>query len=196
MNTTTTRYAHICLDSSGQPYLTTAGTSLTAGLPTFSISAPVVCLADVIGSTSTSNNIASLYDTRTFTTTQKTAVVASTAVEDGMIVDVTTNGAVQPAASGSQKLNGVVIASNGTTSSTTPNAIIGLAGPANVKCVSTCTAGDFIKTSTTSGYGTTTASIPNNSFYFSVGNARNAFSNTCSSSSNCNGSVYVDFIVR
>lgn len=196
MNTTTTRYAHICLNSSGQPALTTPGTSLTAGLPSFNLSAPTLCLADVVGSTSTANNIASLYDTRTFTTTQKTAVVASTAVENGMIVDVTTNGAIQPAVSGSQKLNGVVIASDGSTSSTTPNAIIGLAGPANVKCVTTCNAGDFIKTSTTNGYGTTTTAIPNNSFYFSVGNARNAFSNTCSSSSNCNGSVYVDFIVR
>jgi hypothetical protein len=113
-----------------------------------------------------------------------------------MMVDVTTNGAVQPATSASQKLNGVVIATDGSTSSTTPNVIIGLAGPSNVKCTGTCSAGDFIKTSTTAGYGTTTTSIPNNSFYFSVGNARNAFSNTCTSASNCNGAVYVDFIVR
>lgn len=200
MNTGTTRFAHVCLDSSGQPYLTTASTTFTANMPVTDlsvlVSAPVLCLADVTGSTSTANNIAGLYDTRTFTTTQKTAVVASTAVENGMMVDVTTNGAVQPSTSSSQKLNGVVIATDGSTSSTTPNVIIGLAGPSSVKCTGTCSAGDFIKTSTTNGYGTTTTSIPNNSFYFSVGNARNAFSNTCTSASNCNGSVYVDFIVR
>jgi hypothetical protein len=137
-----------------------------------------------------------MYDVRTFTSAMKEAVNVSTAAELGMIVDAGgTNGAMIPAVSSSQKLYGLIVATDGSTSSGRPNAIVTTVGPGWVKA-NAGTAGQFVKTSATNGYGNTTASIPNNSFYFSAGNTRSNYSLTCSAASNCNGSLYVNFIVR
>jgi hypothetical protein len=197
--TTTNTWGHICLTgANGQPaFTTTAGqSSATSGMPTFSITAPVLCLADVLGSNSTAGNIANLYDIRTFTSTQKEAVNLSTAAELGSLVDAGgTNGAMIPSVSGTQKLYGLVTVTDGLTSTGAPNAIITTVGPAWVKA-NAGTAGQFVKTSATAGYANTTGSIPNNSFYYSVGNTRTSYSSTCTSASNCNGSLYVNFIVR
>jgi hypothetical protein len=125
----------------------------------------------------------------------KEAVNLSSSTELGMIVDAGTGGAMTPAASGSAKLYGTVVATDGATSAGAPNAIVTTVGPAWVKA-NAGTAGQFIRTSTTNGYGNTTASIPNNSFYYSVGNTRTSFSTTCTAANNCAGSLYVNFIVR
>jgi hypothetical protein len=159
------------------------------------IGAPNLCLADVVGSATTAGLIDDIYDTRTFTSTLKEAVIVSTAVELGMIVDAGTSGALTPAVSGSAKLYGVVVATDGATSAGAPNAIVATVGSAWVKATAG-TAGQFIKTSTTNGYGNTTASIPNNSFYYSVGNTRTSFDSTCTTAANCAGSLYVNFVVR
>jgi hypothetical protein len=166
-------------------------------MPTFSVSAPVLCLADIKSAGSGSvGNIGQIYDTRTFTSSLKEAVPASTAVELGMIADASgTNGAMVPAASGSQKLYGLVVATNGSTSTTTPNTIVTTVGPGWIKATAG-TAGQFVKTSTNGGYADTITAIPNNSFYYSAGNTRTSYSSTCTTSSNCNGSLYVNFIVR
>jgi len=146
----------------------------------------------------TATTIDDLYDVRTFTSTIKEAVNLTTAADLGMLVDAASGGLVPAVCGGgtcSGKLYGVVVASNGSTSTTTPNAIVAAVGPAFVKAVAG-TAGEFIKGSTTNGYGETTPTIPNNAFYFSPGNTRTAFNSTCTSANTCKGSLYVNFIVR
>lgn len=202
--TTTNRWGHICISpATGQPAFTsTSGlASATAGMPNSTVDqqivkAPVLCLADVLGSNSTGGQIASLYDVRTFTTTIKEAVNASTAVALGMLVDSNgTNGAMVPAVANSKKMYGLVVATDGNTSPNTPNVIVASVGPGWVKAIAG-TAGDFTKTSSTNGYADTVSSIPNNSFYYSGGNTRTNYSTTCSAASNCSSSLYVNFIVR
>ncbi len=198
---TSATWGHICLDEiTGQPkFTTTAGqTSATSGLPNFSAAQPVLCLADVKGSTTTGGVIDDLYDVRTFTSAMKEAVTTSTAVELGMIADSSGSSvtpATCPGTTCSGKLYGLVVATNGTTSGTDPNTIVTSVGPGFVKAISG-SAGQFAKGSTTNGYATTIATIPNNAFYFSPGNARTSYSTTCTAANNCNGSMYVNFIVR
>ena len=191
------RWAHLCVDAAGAVnWTTTNGTSATGGMPTFSAVSPHLCIADIAGSTTTAGLIDDIYDTRTFTSAMKEAVNVSTAVELGMIVDAGgTNGAMIPAVSASAKLYGTIVATDGATSGGAPNAIVTTVGPAWIKA-NAGTAGQFIKTSLTNGYGNTTASIPNNSFYYSVGNTRTNFDSTCTTTANCAGSLYVNFIVR
>ncbi|TAL14612.1 hypothetical protein EPN95_02310 [Patescibacteria group bacterium] len=196
--TTTNRWGHICLTgSNSQPaFTTTAGQSAaTSGMPTYSSLAPILCLADVLGSSTTGGNIANIYDVRTFTSSLKEAVTVSTAVELGMLVDAGTGGAMTPAVANSQKLYGLVVATNGSTSSGTPNTIVTTVGSGWIKATAG-TAGQFTTAGTTNGYSTTVASIPNNSFYYSGGNTRTSYAATCTSASNCSGSLYTNFIVR
>ena len=197
--TTTNRWGHVCLTGvGGQPSFTstTGLAAATAGQPAFSLIAPILCLADVLGSVATNGVIASLYDTRTFTSTLKEAVPAATAVELGMLVDAAgANGAMVPATSASQKLYGLVVATNGGTSTTTPNIIVVTTGSGWVKSIAGI-AGQFVKTSATAGYGDTITAIPNNSFYYSAGNTRTSYSTACTSAATCSSSLYVNFIVR
>ncbi len=199
--TTSAIWGHICLTgTNNQPAFTaTSGNaSPTANMPTFSISSPILCLASIKGSTSSGGTIDDIYDVRTFSSTIKEAVNLTTAADLGMLVDAASGGLVPAVCGGgtcSGKLYGAVIASNGSTSTTTPNAIVASVGPAFVKAIAG-TAGQFIQTSGTNGYATTVASIPNNAFYFSPGNTRTTFSTTCTTAANCQGSLYVNFIVR
>jgi hypothetical protein len=197
--TTTATWGHVCLTgANSQPAFTsTAGqTTATAGMPTFSITAPILCLADVLGSATTAGKIANIYDVRTFTSSLKEAVTASTAAQLGMMTDSSgTNGSMVPSAANSSKLYGLVVATDGSTSTTAPNMIVTTVGPSYVKATAG-TAGQFIIAGGTAGYASTTTAIPNNSFYYSAGNTRGTFSNTCTAASNCSGSLYVNFIVR
>lgn len=196
--TTTNRFGHICLvGSNNQPAFTSTsgGANALANLPTFNAASPILCLATVVGSATTGGQIDDIYDVRTFTSAMKEAVNASTALELGMIADAGTTGAMTPAVSASQKLYGAVVATDGATSAGAPNAIVTTVGPAWVKA-NAGTAGQFVKTSTTNGFANTIAAIPNNSFYYSVGNTRTAWSTTCTASTNCAGSLYVNLIVR
>lgn len=196
--TTTNRYGHICLvGSNNQPAFTSTSGLAAAlnGMPTFDVTNPILCIATVVGSASTGGVIDDIFDVRTFTSAMKEAVNASTASELGMIVDAGTTGAMTPAVSASQKLYGAVVATDGSTSAGAPNMIVTTVGPAWVKA-NAGTAGQFVKTSTTNGFANTVASIPNNSFYYSVGNTRTAYSTTCTASTNCAGSLYVNLIVR
>lgn len=199
--TTTAQWGHICLNpTTGQPeFTTTAGqTAATAGLPNFSAAQPILCIADVRGSGTTAGVIDDMYDVRTFTSAMKEAVTTANAVQLGMIAD-SSGSSVTPAVctttTCSGKLYGLVVATNGTVSSTEPNTIVTSVGPGFVKAISG-TAGEFAKGSTTNGYATTIATIPNNAFYFSPGNARTSYSTTCTAANNCNGSMYVNINVR
>ena len=199
--TTTAQWGHICLNqTTGQPeFTTTAGqTSATAGLPNFSAAQPVLCIADVRGSGTTSGVIDDLYDVRTFTSAMKEAVTTVNPVELGMIADSSGSGITPgtcPGTTCSGKLYGLVVATNGSASTSDPNTIVTSVGPGFVKAISGA-AGEFAKGSTTAGYVTTISTIPNNAFYFSPGNARTSYSTTCTAANNCRGSLYVNFIVR
>lgn len=197
--TTTNRWGHICLTgTNSQPAFTsTSGAAAaTSNMPTFSVSAPILCLASVQGESVTAGRIDNIYDVRTFTSSIKEAVTASTAVELGMLTDASgTAGSMVPSASASQKMYGLVVATNGSTSTTAPNVIVNTVGPGWVKATAG-TAGQFIRASSTAGHGDTIASIPNNSFYYSAGNTRTTYSTTCTAANNCSGSLYVNFIVR
>jgi len=200
--TTAARWGHICLTgTNGQAaFTTTSGQTLpTSGMPdpnvNFNAAAPTLCLADVVGSSSSGSQIDDIYDVRTFTTSLKEAVNVSTPVELGMVVDAGTNGAMAPAVSSSNKLYGLVVATNGLTSAGAPNAIINTVGPGWAKAIAG-TAGQFVKTSTTNGYSNTVVYIPNNSFYYSIGNTRTSYSTVCNAANNCGGSLYVNLIVR
>ena len=197
--TATNRWGHICLVGTNSVPAFTSSTGLsspTSGMPTFNVSAPILCLADVqsIG-TAPGTTIDNIYDVRTFSSAMKEAVTTSAAVELGMLVDAGTNGSLSPAVSASAKLYGTVIVTDGATSAGAPNAIVTTVGPAWVKS-NAGTAGQFLKTSTTNGYANTIASIPNNSFYYSGGNARTSYNTTCTAATNCSGSLYVNFVVR
>ena len=198
--TTTNIWKNVCLTgTNNQPALSSVAasseTSSASGFfPDFNISAPILCLAQIKGSTSTANNIAQIYDVRTFSTTQKIPMLASTALSIGMLADVNPSTAV-PSASGSRRMIGVVVATNGSTSSTSPNVILTTFGPAWVKATGG-TAGDFVIQSSTNGYTQTNTTIPNNSFNYEVGITPTNFSSTCSAASNCSGSLFVNFQVR
>ncbi len=195
-------WAHVCLDpTTGKARWSshldgTGAATANAELPAFSAAKPILCLADVQWS-NTSSAIDNLYDVRTFSSTLKEAVITSSAVELGMLVDAGTTGAMQPGASASQKLYGLVLVADSAnpTSAGAPNAIVGTTGPGWVKAIAG-TAGQFIRSSTTAGYGRTIIAIPNNSFYFSAGNTRTNYSTACTTTSDCAGSLYVNFNVR
>jgi hypothetical protein len=194
-------WGHICLTgANGQPAFTTingvATPNAAASLPVFSVSAPILCLADVFGSPVTPGNIANIYDVRTFTSTLKEAVTASTGIELGTLVDAAgTGGAMTPATAGTSRLYGLVVATNGTTSGTTPNAIVTTSGPGWIKATSG-TGGQIVTVGASAGYANTVGVIPVNSAYYSAGVTRTSFANTCTTVSNCNGSLYVNFSVR
>lgn len=203
--TTTNIWTHLCLDSSGSLTLTAAASTATANLTsiypssTYDISKPQLCLADIKGSTSSAGVIDDIYDVRTFTSTIKEAVNFTTAAELGMMADSSTSGLIPGATctSGtcSGKLYGIVVSSDGSTSSSTPNGIVATVGPAYVK-MTAGNSGEFIHDGPTTGYGVTVASVPNNAFYYSAGNARTAWSTTCTTAANCQASVYVNMLVR
>lgn len=197
--TTTNRWGHICLTgANGQPAFTTTAGQATAltGMPTFNTSAPILCLASVQGESVNAGRIDNLYDVRTFTSSLKEPVNTSTAVELGMLTDASgTNGAMVPSVSASQKLYGLVVATNGSTSTGAPNVIVDTVGSGWVKATAG-TAGQFVIAGLTNGYAITNVAIPNNSFYYSAGNTRTTYSTTCTAANNCSGSLYVNFIVR
>lgn len=197
--TTTNRWGHVCLTGANdQPAFTSTSGALaaTSNMPNFNPTQPILCLASVQGTSTTAGRIDNIYDVRTFTTSLKEAVNTSTAVELGMIADASgTNGALVPSSASSQKMYGLVVATDGSTSSGAPNAIVTTVGSGWIKAIAG-TAGQFVRSSSTSGYGDTIGSIPNNSFYYSAGNTRSSYSTTCTAASNCSGSLYVNFIVR
>ena len=194
---TGTQWGNICLDkdTGGVKWTTTTGQpNAASGLPEWSVVQPVLCLAEV---KITNNIVDDLYDVRTFSSAMKEAVNTGAAVELGMLVMADANGAMTPGTTRSQKLYGVVTVANPAipTSAGAPNAIVTTNGPAWIKAVSG-TAGQFVIESSTPGYAQTILTIPNNAFYYSVGNTRTSFNTTCTAISNCSGSLYVNFIVR
>jgi len=173
-------------------------------VPTFSTSAPVLCLATIKVS---GTAITQIYDTRTFTTSVKEFVtVPTTAVALGQLAQVDGAGVKQMATGATVGVNanvrGVVVATNGSTSASTPNAILAIGGPAFVKVTDAGgTAGQYVENSTgTAGYATTSAT-GSTAIYGNLGLARNTTvaTATCTATpnaANCIGSTYVDVMPR
>jgi len=194
--TTTNIWAHICLNATGAPTLSTGAPAETANLLTVSlplVNAPLVCLADIKGSAVTANNISQIYDVRTFTNTQKEYVtISATAAGLGQVVIASGSNASQSTTAASTTVMGIVIATTGTTSTTTPNAIIAVAGPTYAKA-SAGTAGNFVQNSTTvAGYTQTTAADA----FGAMGINREAWTGTCTAAATCIDSVYFNQAIR
>ncbi len=195
-------WGHICLTgTNGAPTLSAGSSSETANLPTWNIASPVLCIADIKMTTSGGTSISKIYDTRTFSSTNKEPVNTSSAVALGMLVDAGASGAMTPAASGSKKLYGAVIVADSSTPSSAgaPNAIVSTMGATWVKAASG-SAGEFV-IANSAGYATTIGAIPNNSFYYSAGNTRTSYTApaanvACSSITTCGGSLYINLVVR
>jgi hypothetical protein len=196
------QFSHLCLSGTdSQPALSARGTEV-ANLATISmpsVSAPVLCLAD-IKFTGVAATITQIYDTRTYTTTEKVTIsVGTTAPALGHLVSFTaTKGVVIPntVAAGSG-LAGVVVATTGATSTTTINAIIAMSGPAAVKSITgTNLVSAYLLGTTTAGYANTAAAKPaetTTTIYNVLGNARTVWSGATACTANndtCAGSVF------
>ena len=202
--TVTSGWTGICLDGTNDaPNNHNAAAENNAVPGTFSTTAPVLCIAQVAVNGTT---ITQVYDTRTFTTTTKEFVTAtSTVLRLGMLVAVNGSG-VTPLGTGTVgtvgSIRGVVVGTTGSLGSTTPNSIIATAGPAFAKVTDAgATAGQFLENSAgTSGYGTTSAT-GSAAIYGNVGFARNTTvaTATCAATpnaANCIGSTYVLLDIR
>ena len=193
-------WQHICLTgASGTATASAAAASENANLATSSLvspGSPVLCLADIKTS---GTAITALFDTRTFTTSQKQfATIATTAPSLGNMTVGTTiagNSTLTGTTAGVGKIQGVVVASTGATATGTINAIVATSGPAWSKAVTTCTINDFIENSTTTGYAITTAVAPT-ALYSVLGLAQTALSTTCTLASNCSSSLLTTINLR
>ena len=201
VSSSTSVFQNLCLNTSGVPVLvgTANAQEHTAGLfPAFSINNPLLCLATIKTGT-TANRVQAIYDTRVYTTSTKSPATISTAATTfGLGAMVKSNGTIgqyTQTAAVTDQISGVVVAYSGTTSTTTPNAIIVTAGPVAVKATAG-TVGQIIRYGSAGGYGltvapATTAVNP----YVNAGIALNAFSGVaagCSASTVCNGSLFTN----
>ncbi len=222
--TTINLYENVCLTGANNaPALVgPAATQNSATImPTFSINNPIVCLATIrngVGGGAVNGSFAvtggtpgQIYDTRTFTNSVKAFVASSSAMALGTIAQnngnqITTSSAA--AATGAQQ--GIVIASNGSTSTAAPNVLIATHGPAYVAAIAG-TLGQVAQSSTTAGFastlanpaaiicgaaGTCTANTTVYSPYAFLGFVRTTFSAACTSAATCLGSLYVDLNIR
>ena len=193
-------WQHLCLTgASGAPTASTAATTENANLVTSSLvapGAPVLCLADIKTS---GTAITALYDTRTFTTSQKQFVTVATSVPSlgNLIVGTTTTGnsTLTGTTAGIGKIQGIVVASTGSIATNTINAIIASSGPGWVKALTTGTVNDYIENSTTAGYAITVAAAPA-PLYSVLGLSQTALLTTCTLASNCSNSLFTNINLR
>lgn len=208
--TTTNLYANVCLTGvNGAPAM--VGPAATQNsptiLPTFSTTSPILCLATVrnnTGGTLPPNGSfaagiggtqGQIYDTRTFTTSTKEFVTApALAMGLGFLAQVSGAGVTTTSAVGAANQRGVVVASNGATSSTTPNVIIVTSGPA-VIVANAGSVGGYVQSSATATFATTSATIDADAFA-NMGVSRTAFAAGCTSAATCIGSLLVNVTLR
>ncbi len=205
-NATAGQFQHLCLTAAnGQPALSTAGAE-TANLTTSSmqsVTSPILCLAD-IKFAAANNTITDIYDTRTWTTTDKTFTALNTAMGiGGLVTYAATKGTVvaSPAGAGGNNIAGVVVATTGAASSTTVNAIIATGGPASVKSITGTNAiSAYVETSGTIGYANTVATLAAATTPYNIlGNARTAWTGATACTANadtCAGSIVTDIDKR
>jgi hypothetical protein len=193
--TTNGNFVHVCLGSTdGQPALSSSSTEIaslnTLSMP--SVTAPLLCLADI---KTTGTAIADLYDTRTFTTSTKETVTVNSAAGLGYaITGSATQGVFASSAATTATFRGVIVATTGAAATTTVNAIIATGGPAWVKS-SAGTVNQYILPTATAGY-VNTSSTASATALVNIGLATTTFDTTCTSTSNCKGSLLTSLAPR
>jgi fibronectin-binding autotransporter adhesin len=200
-------YENLCLSTTtGQPaFLGTSATQTTATQPAWAVGGPVLCLATVYTGNGGST-VASIYDTRVYTTDTKSFATLPTAAALGiMVYNNGTIGQDAPTTATTQPIVGVVGAYSGTTSTTTPNAVIITNGPIAIES-SAGTIGQVIESNagaTPGGVGLTTAitSSAETNAYTWAGIAQNAYSGVagtthCTAAAVCNGSLFTNLNIR
>ncbi len=194
------RYQHICLNdplNNNGPKQTLPNTSETAGVPTFSATAPVLCLATV--KLSTTPAITNIYDTRVFTTSVKEFVGNTTALAPGWMVVSDASGdnlVTTTSTAGATNVRGAVAVGNPTTSTTNVGAIIVTSGLVYVKFTTVPSIGAVAQTGTTLGYMTTTTNSNKYGLYRDMGQVvANGNTATCNAVASCQWSALVDVVL-
>ena len=203
-------YANICFSTASGAVTTTGAPTLLTGnatetsatMPVFSPNNPVECLATVRAS-ATAGNIGNIWDTRTFTNTQKEFATTNSVNSNGyLVIGTATAGVYQTTATtGSTLLRGTVVATTGSASGTGINSIISVKGPTFVKFLGTSTVAvnNVLETfATTAGYATSVSgtglAISN---YVYGGPLEMAISTSCTTAntpaSACQYSPLIDF---
>ncbi|HSW37688.1 MAG TPA: hypothetical protein VLG37_04970 [Candidatus Saccharimonadales bacterium] len=202
-NGTANNFQHVCLTGTNNGPALTTSAGETANLPTFSIGNPVLCLAD-IDFAAANNTISHIYDTRTFTNSMKEFVITAAAMGLSWIACPTTASQVTTCATttaGADPVSGVIVASNGSTSTTTPNAIMTVEGPTMAKPIltaSTVISGDIVYNSTTANRVTAVVlptGIAGTGIWSNLGINRSATTSatlctTTANATNCDNVVY------
>lgn len=192
-------YVNVCLTgTNSQPALGTANaTETSAGLPTFSVNNPILCLA-TLRMGGTIGNVGNIFDVRTFTTTDKQFVTINTVSSPGMIVTnnaANANRVATTATGNAGGIRGVIVATNGAVATTTINGIIATSGSQYLKIVpgATATVGTVVQTFTTAGYSRTSATFTNS--YSSAGILIKGIDTACNATTNCQYSGLVDLSI-
>lgn len=199
----TSTFYNVCLTgTNGAPALSSGSVTETgAGLPAFSISKPVLCLATV-KTNALGLGVDRIWDTRTFTTTSKATVTISATHALGWVIksDAGTNinGVTTTTTADDNKIRGVIVAGSGTSSTTTINGIIATAGSTYIKAAeSSVTANDFVATSTTAGYADSVNTAPTG-VYATLGLVLRAPATSCAggTTGNCEYSLFTNLDIR
>lgn len=188
-------YANICLNgANGQPALGAGNAVMTsAAVPAFNPNNPVLCLS-TIRATAVAGNVGNIWDTRTFTTTQKVFATVNSVTSPGFIVvsTGTTNVTVTTANNFTGFIRGFVVASTGTASATTINAILAVSGHQYAKFPSggVAAVNGVIQTLNNAGYSRTGTTFT--ASYSSAGILQKGIDTTCTAVTNCQYSGLVD----
>ncbi len=204
--TVANQWEHLCFTTSGAVNTTLSAATSTetnttnnpnASYLTTHEGAPILCLADILMGAGTGNSatIANIFDVRTFTTTIKEYATAAAAMALGVPavqsgVNVTNTTTTQ---AGGQE--GIVIATDGSTSTSAPNVILAVAGPTFAKA-SGGTAGAIVVPSTATAARVFTEAIATTAqnYYMKYGVARTTFpATTCTATpnaTNCDAAMY------
>ncbi|MBW4061801.1 hypothetical protein HJC99_04505 [Candidatus Saccharibacteria bacterium] len=204
VSSSTSVFQNLCINTSGVAALvgTANATETTAGLfPAFSPSAPILCLATIKTAT-VANKVAAIYDTRVYTTDDKTiATIATTTGLGSMVTNNGTLGRYAPTSAVTNSIMGVVVAYSGTVSTATPNAIIVTYGPVAIKGTGTSgTIAQMIEWGAANGYATTVAAATTaTNPYTYAGVAQNTNGTVaagCAVYTACSGSLFTTFAPR
>ena len=188
-------FVHVCLTgTNNQPAFSATGIE-SANMPTFSVNSPVLCLADI---RTTNSAIASIYDVRTFTTTNKTFATlnAITGILGGTVTLSATANVVQLGSAIAQiNASGVAIVTAGSVAvNNTINMIIATGGMQYVKATGTSALGSYVQATATAGY-TSTAAVSANA-YSNLGVALRTIDTLCTLATNCQFSQFTNIDIK
>lgn len=189
-----TNYNNLCINSSGSvTYIGNNATESSAPMPSFDPKKPYICLATI----AYSSDIEKIYDIRTFTTTAKEYVTINSTSSLGWAVKAEStsgpNRVTKTVDAADLKVRGIVVATTGSASTTTINAIIAVDGHQWAKA-QTVTVNDYAVADATDGYVKTQSTDPG--VYGILGLALNAQDTVCNSTTTCQYSTLIDLRIR